>query len=146
MRLTGLMLVVALVALVSASTTMGADMTGAAKTQLKTAVTQAGFAARYDTVDKIELALHHVVNCLEGASGKNYNEQSGNVCKGQGAGIFADLKDSGMPGAHALPFAEIADQVANWGIAQTMAKDLGRAQAAATVAKAVLQQAQANFK
>ena len=87
-----------------------------------------------------------MVNCLEGSAGKNFYQASGNVCQGQGNGIFADLKDSGMAGPHALPYAEVADQVANWGIQQTMAKDLGRAKAAAAVAKAVLQLAIDNFK
>ncbi len=146
MRLIGLVLVVGLAALISASTTLGADMTNAAKTELNTALTHAGFAAQYNTVAEVELHLHHVVNCLEGSSGKNFNQQAGNVCQGQGNGIFGDLKDSGMAGAHAMPFAEIADQVANWGIQQTMAKDVGRAQAAAAAAKAVIQLAIDNFK
>ncbi len=45
MRLTGLIAVVALAALVSASVTLGADMTAAARKELKTAQTHAGFAA-----------------------------------------------------------------------------------------------------
>ncbi len=146
MRLIGLIAVVALVALVSTSATLGADMTGAAKKELQTAQTHAGFAAGYDTAAEVELHLHHVVNCLEGASGKNFKKEAGNVCEGQGNGIFADLKDSAMPGAHALPYAEIANQVAIWGIQQVMAKDLGRAKAAASAAKSILQQAQDNFK
>jgi len=140
------MLVAGLVALVAVSTTLGADMTNAAKTEFTTALTHAGFAAQYNTIAEVELHLHHVVNCLEWTSGKNFNQQAGNVCQGQGNGIFADLKDSGMAGAHALPYAEIADQVANWGIQQTMAKDIGRAKAAATAAKAVIQLAIDNFK
>ena len=146
MRLTGLMLVVGLVAMASASAALGADMMAAAKTELGTALTHAGFAAQYDAVAEVELHLHHVVNCLEGSAGKNYNMGAGNVCQGQGNGIFADLKDSGMAGAHALPYAEIADQVANWGLQQTMSKDLGRAKAAAAAAKAVIQLAMDNFK
>ncbi len=146
MRLIGLIAVVALLALVSTSATLGADMMGAAKTELQTAQTHAGFAAGYDTAAEVELHLHHVVNCLEGSQGKNFHADSKNVCQGQGNGIFADLKDSGMAGAHALPYAEIADQVAIWGIQQMMAKDLGRAKAAASAAKAILQLAQDNFK
>ncbi len=146
MRLIGLIAVSALVALAPTTATLGADMTGAAKKELKTAVTHAGFAAGYNTIAEVELHLHHVVNCLEGPQGKNFYAPSGNVCQGQGAGIFQDLKDSGMAGAHALPYAEIADQVALWGIQQTMAKDLGRAKAAANAAKSLLQMAQNNFK
>ncbi len=145
MRLIGLLVVASLVAL-STSATLGADMMGAAKKELQTAQTHAGFAAGYNTIAEVELHLHHVVNCLEGPQGKNFYAASGNVCQGQGAGGFQDLKDSGMGGAHALPYAEIADQIAIWGIQQTMAKDLGRAKAAANAAKSVLQMAQKNFK
>jgi len=84
MRLMGVMLVVGLVAMVSASAALGADMMAAAKTELGTALTHAGFAAGYDAVAEVELHLHHVVNCLEGAAGKNYNMGAGNVCQGQG--------------------------------------------------------------
>lgn len=146
MRLLRSVLLVALLALLPASTTLGADMTIAAKSALKTALTHAGFAAGYDTVAEIEEKLHQVVNCLEGDKGKNYHQPSGNPCMGQGTGILADLKDSGMAGAHAFPFAEVADQVALWGIQQTMNKDVGRAKAAATVAKGALQLAIDNFK
>src|SRR5713226_7189036 len=106
MRLTGLILIgglVAAVALVAASTALGADMMSAANTELATARTHAGFAAQYNTIAEVELHLHHVVNCLEWTSGKNFNQQAGNVCQGQGNGIFADLKDSGMAGAHTMP-------------------------------------------
>src|SRR5437879_7872920 len=131
MRLTGLMLVVGLVAMVSASAALGADMMAAAKTELGTALTHAGFAAQYDAVAEVELHLHHVVNCLEGSAGKNYNMGAGNVCQGQGNGIFADLKDSGMAGAHAAPYAQDRDQAATWGITSAMAKERRRAEAPA---------------
>ncbi len=146
MRLIGLIVVASLVALGSTSATLGADMMGAAKKELQTAQTHAGFAAGYNTIALVELHLHHVVNCLEGSQGKNFHAPSKNVCEGQGAGGFQDLKDSGMAGAHALPYAEIADQIAIWGIQQTMAKDLGRAKVAANAAKSILQMAQKNFK
>jgi len=146
MRLIGLLAVAALLAFISTSVTVGADMTSAAKKELQTAQTHAKFAAGYNTIAEVELHLHHVVNCLEGAQGKNFHAASTNVCEGQGAGGFQDLKDSGMAGAHALPYAEIADQVAIWGIQQTMAKDIGRAKAAGDAATTILQLAQKNFK
>jgi hypothetical protein len=145
MRRLGIVLGVAVLALLPASATQGADMM-AASNALKTALTHAGFAASYTAAAEVEQHLHHVVNCLEGANGKNYNKEAGNPCMGQGNGILADLKDSGMAGGHALPYAEIADQVALWGIQQTMNKDIGRAHAAAAVAKGALQLATDNFK
>ncbi len=137
---------IAVLALLPASATQGADMMVAASNSLKTALTHAGFAASYNTIAEVEQHLHHVVNCLEGDNGKNYNKDAGNPCMGQGTGILPDLKASGMAGAHASPYAEVADQVALWGIQQTMNKDIGRAHAAAAVAKDALQLATDNFK
>ena len=146
MKRLGFVLGVAVLALLPVSATQGADMMTAASSALKTAVTHAGFAASYTAVAEVEQHLHHVVNCLEGENGKNYHKASGNPCMGQSKGILADLKASGMAGAHASPYAEVADQVALWGIQQTMNKDVGRAQAAAMVAKDALQLAIDNFK
>ena len=145
MRLSVLALAVA-VATVFAASALAAEMTSAAKKELDTAIFHANLAAGYNNTKEIELHLHHVVNCLEGKNGKNYFKPSGDVCEGQGNGIFADLKDSGMAGAHALPYAEIGDQVALWGISKGMANDVGRAKAAAQMAKLILDQAKANFK
>ena len=145
MRLSVLALAVA-VATVFAASALAAEMTSAAKKELDTAIFHANLAAGYNNTKEIELHLHHVVNCLEGKNGKNYFKPSGDVCEGQGNGIFADLKDSGMAGAHALPYAEIGDQVALWGISKGMANDVGRAKAAAQMTKLILEQAKANFK
>lgn len=146
MKRLGLVLGVAVLALLPVSATQGADMMMAASNALKTASTHAGFAASYTTIAEVEQHLHHVVNCLEGANGKNYNKDAGNPCMGQGNGILEDLKSSGMAGAHASPYAEVADQVALWGIQQTMNKDIGRAHAAAAVAKDAVDLAIGNFK
>lgn len=146
MRLLGILTVLAVIALALTTATLGADMTNAARRELDTAITHAGAASGYNAIPEIELHLHHVVNCIQGKSGKNYFKGSGDVCEGMGNGLLADLKDAGMAGAHAAPYAEIAEQVAIWGIAKTMAKDVGRAKAAAQMAKLVLEQAKANFK
>ncbi|HEV8340483.1 MAG TPA: hypothetical protein VGR25_12640 [bacterium] len=146
MRVLGILTMLAAATLALTSATLGADMTNAARRQLDTAITHAGLAAGYNSIPEVELHLHHVVNCIEGKSGKNYFKGSGDVCEGMGRGLLADLKDAGMAGAHAAPYAEIGNQVALWGIAKTMAKDVGRAKAAAQMAKLVLEQAKANFK
>src|SRR5438034_9698358 len=99
----GVMLVVGLVAMVSASAALGADMMAAAKTELGTALTHAGVAAGYDAVAEVQLHLHHLVNCLEGAARKHYHMGAGNRCPGQGNGIVADSKHSGIAGSHAAP-------------------------------------------
>jgi hypothetical protein len=125
---------------------LGADMMNAAKRELQTATTHARNAAAASTTANIELHLHHVINCLEGKSGKNFFAASGDVCEGMGNGLFKDLKDSGMAGAHALPYAEVANQIALWGLAQGMAKNVAAAKAAAEMTALALEKTQANFK
>ena len=147
MRFVGMVLVVTALALTGASAVIGADMSNQAKRGLQTALAHAKEGARADSISKIELQLHYVVNCIEGKSGKNYFADSGDVCDAiKGNGLLADLKDAGMAGAHALPYAEIANQVALWGLGQGMAKNIGGAKAAAQMAKLILEQAQENFK
>ncbi len=145
MKLSG-MLLAFVVATVFATSVLAANMTSQATKELDTATFHANAAAGYNALKEIELHLHHVVNCIEGKNGKNYFKPSGDVCEGRGNGLFADLKDSGMAGAHALPYVEIADTVALWGISKGMANDVGRAKAAAQMAKLILDQAKANFK
>lgn len=60
--------------------------------ELKTAITHAGFAAKYDTLKEVNLHLHHVINCLVGASDKMFDKAAGNPCQGQGKGIMPDIK------------------------------------------------------
>lgn len=146
MRIIGLGLAMGMLGLLFLTTAFAADMTSAAQRELQTATTHAGLAAGYSTVRDIELHLHHVVNCIEGKKGKNYFKPSGDVCEGMGNGLLSDLKDSGMAGAHALPYAEIASTVAMRGIAMGMNKDVARAKASAQAAKVILEQAKANFK
>jgi len=62
---------------------------------LKTAITHAGFAEKYDTMKEVGLHLHHVVNCLVGESDPMYDKAAGNPCQGQGKGIMVDLKAKG---------------------------------------------------
>jgi len=61
-------------------------------TELKTAITHAGFAEKYDTQKEVTLHLHHVLNCLVGSSDKMFDSGAGNPCQGQGNGILADIK------------------------------------------------------
>lgn len=64
---------------------------GALQTEVKTALTHAGFAAKYDTLKEVTLHLHHVVNCLVGSRDKMFDASAGNPCEGQGNGIVADI-------------------------------------------------------
>ena len=62
------------------------------QTELKTAITHAGYAEKYDSMKEVTLHLHHVVNCLVGANDPMYDKASGNPCEGQGNGILPDIK------------------------------------------------------
>jgi len=64
------------------------------QTELKTALTHAGFAAKYDTLKEVTLHLHHVVNCLVGPKDKMFDASAGNPCEGQGNGIAVDIPPS----------------------------------------------------
>lgn len=91
--------------------------------QLQTARTHATNAARSDVLRDAKWHLGHVVNCLEGARGRNYDRQNSNPCQGQGNGILPDLEAatrSGQRGAmQALDLARDADQTALATIALT---------------------------
>ncbi len=60
--------------------------------ELKTTITHAGFAVKYDTMKEVGLHLHHVVNCLVGEGDPMFDKASGNPCQGQGKGILPDIK------------------------------------------------------
>ncbi|HET9000779.1 MAG TPA: hypothetical protein VFP86_14160 [bacterium] len=60
--------------------------------ELKTAITHAGFAEKYDSMKEVSLHLHHVVNCLVGEGDPMFDKASGNPCQGQGKGIMPDIK------------------------------------------------------
>lgn len=62
--------------------------------ELKTAITHAGFAARYDSLNEVTLHLHHALNCLVGPNGKMFDAAAGNPCQG-GHGILVDISDAG---------------------------------------------------
>ncbi len=88
---------------------------GGVKTQIKTAITHAGFAASGTALGYVQQHLGHVLNCIEGPKGKNFNASWGNVCDGQGSGILVDLKAA--PGGTAvMPDAEKADNLAVTGL------------------------------
>jgi hypothetical protein len=84
--------------------------------QLTTARTHAMNAARSDILRDARWHLGHVINCLEGARGPNYDRSNANPCQGQGNGILPDLEAAGRSGgagaAKSLALAREADQLA----------------------------------
>ncbi len=50
-----------------------------------TAIAHARFAVNSTTVKMIQMHLHHVMNCLEGKHGEDFDLAAGNPCDGHGA-------------------------------------------------------------
>ena len=75
------------------------------RTQVATAKAHAGFAASAAALTDFQQHMGHVLNCVEGKGGKNFNAKWGHVCEGQGNGILADLRE--VPGrADLLPLVQ----------------------------------------
>ena len=56
---------------------------------VKTASQHASLAAKAADLATVKKHLHHVINCLEGKSGKDYDAGAGDPCKGVGASYTA---------------------------------------------------------
>ncbi len=107
---------------------------GGLQTELTTALTHAGFAAKYEALQEVTTHLHHVVNCIVGPNDKMYNTAAGNPCQGQGNGILADIQSgTGKNQQYYMTWwvAYVANQA-------TVMKSLPEAKAAAHVAIDVL--------
>ncbi|HIJ62990.1 MAG TPA: hypothetical protein HPQ04_09900 [Rhodospirillaceae bacterium] len=61
-----------------------------ANQEIATAVTHAGLAAGSGEQKVVSMHLHHVVNCLVGPNGADFDASAGNPCKDQGAGALVD--------------------------------------------------------
>ena len=111
---------------------------GNADAELKTAMTHAGFAAKYDALKEVSQHLHHTINCVVGPQDKMFDATAGNPCQGQGNGALPDLK--AKKGSDAEYYeAWWAARVADEGIAS---QNLQEAKAAAHIAGLALQDAQ----
>ena len=77
------------VGLVLASTKADAD---SAK-EVTTAASHAGFAAQAADLKGTQTHLHHVINCLVGPRGREFDDKEANPCKDQGNGAIPDTTD-----------------------------------------------------
>jgi len=102
---------------------------GSVTEALKTAQSHATFAAQAESMAGVRLHLVHVVNCLQGPRGSDYNAAGGNPCEGQGNGIIPDLTARGAQGAKALAKAREANTAA---LAALKVSALAQAKAGAT--------------
>lgn len=106
-----------------------------AETQLRTAIDHAKNSAGSGAMASAVSHLGHVLNCIEGTKGKNFNASWGHVCQGQGEGILTDIK--GAKNANNLVLVlEAADNLATGGV---KARDLSAVQNAARGVGALLQ-------
>src|SRR3990172_7345460 len=143
-RLMGMMLAVGLVVWIAATALAqgggydyGTQPAGGSKaqTQLQTAILHAKNSAGSGAMASAVSHLGHVLNCIEGTKGKNFNASWGHVCQGQGDGILTDIK--GAKNADNLMLVlESADSLA---VAGVKARDLGPVQRAARGVGALLQ-------
>ena len=62
--------------------------------QLQTAHEHATYAAKSETLEKHQMHLQHVVNCLVGKEGEGYDDSAGNPCDGMGEGAMHDMSGS----------------------------------------------------
>ncbi|WP_158754140.1 hypothetical protein [Dyella sp. S184] len=60
--------------------------------QIGTASAHAGMALGATDLKTAHTHLHHVINCLVGPSGKGFDAQEADPCKGQGQGAIVDAK------------------------------------------------------
>jgi len=69
-----------------------ADADNAVSKQVGTASAHAGMALGATDLKTAHMHLHHVINCLVGPSGKGFDAQEEDPCKGQGQGAIVDAK------------------------------------------------------
>lgn len=91
--------------------------------QVNTAAQHAGFASKAMKVDDVHLHLHHVINCLVGPDGKDFDAKAGNPCKGQGNGALNEKlsMDEKTSLQQALSLARIGVNIMNEKAARTTA-------------------------
>ena len=103
-----------------------------AKQEVATAHAHALMAQGAQSVDMVHTHLHHVINCLEGPQGTDFDARAANPCKGKGQGALPDS----MGNADLQSRLRQAVDAARAGIG---ADDLQQAQQHATEAASLLQ-------
>lgn len=68
------------------------DASNAASRQVATATAHAGMALGAADLNMVHTHLHHVINCLVGPVGADFDSSAGNPCKGMGNGALVDAE------------------------------------------------------
>jgi len=100
--------------------------------EIATAGAHAGMAAAAGDMKMVQAHLHHVLNCLEGPTGMDYDAAQANPCKDQGLGAIPDSD------AAAKTPLESAVTLAKSGLAET---DMAKAKEHAAEAQAAIKKA-----
>jgi len=82
-----------------------------ARQEIATATTHAQMAANAADTTTAIMHFHHVINCLVGPKGKQFDADAGNPCNGMGNGALNDVAQKSLQHAklqHALALAEQA--------------------------------------
>jgi len=101
-----------------------AASTPSAGTEIRTAVEHAGFAMKSKSADDVHKHLHHVINCLVGTNGEDFDAAVGNPCQGMGDGALKDASGSeGTEGLlnQSLRLAKVGVEVKDQHAAQAVA-------------------------
>lgn len=78
-----------------------------AAAEISTALAHAQMALAGKDVNEVHMHLHHVINCLVGPAGKQFDAKEENPCKGMGNGA---LNDVGGKSAQHKQLAEALDE------------------------------------
>ena len=108
------------------------QQSGGAQQEVATAHAHALMAQNAKSVDMAHTHLHHVINCLEGSSGTDFDADAGNPCKDLGQGAIPDSMTNQTMQAR----LKQAVATAQTGI---QASDLAKAQQSAAQAASLLQ-------
>lgn len=93
--------------------------------EISTAATHAGLAAESTDLKMVQTHLQHVINCLEGPQGKNYDAKQLNPCKDQGTGAIPDAPpDKKAELQKAVAMAQANRSVTDLAQAKKQASDL----------------------
>lgn len=65
-------------------------------TEVKTAATHAGLAAKAGDINMVHTHLHHALNCIVGPGGEGFDAGQANPCAAAGAGAIPDTTDAAM--------------------------------------------------
>ena len=74
----------------------GPALAGDATKEINTAITHAELAVGAGDLKMVQMHLHHVLNCISGPGGMDFDATAANPCKDAGDGALKDAPDKAM--------------------------------------------------